>query len=89
MQKILDGECKSGRRGRAERSAKIVQGHVGDSCHVMVGRHDVLHAQYPECSLADVRSWYRGLVILGYTIALLILRGDYGKSRECTSAASR
>jgi hypothetical protein len=48
-----------------------------------------LHAQYPECSLADVRSWYRGLVILGYTITQLILRRDYGKSRECTSAASR
>jgi hypothetical protein len=43
--------CEFRRRlGCDERLAEFVHRHVGDSRHVMVGRHDVLHAQYPDCS---------------------------------------
>jgi hypothetical protein len=50
--------------------AEIVQGHVGDSRHVIVGSSDAMMCSTDSIrsALADVRCCYRGLVILSYTI---------------------
>src|SRR5580698_2669961 len=53
----------------------------------MVGRHDVLHAQYPECSggCPLLVPWVSYTWLYNHAVNL---EGDYGKSRKCASPAS-